>query len=117
MKKIALFIAFIMCGLFVQAQNTQLETATAKEMVRLEKIVTYEHKNLTFNKNQTAKLERLLHKKSIEIIDLKNNKEVEKAQFPGEYRKIQDKYKPLVEAILSPAQKIEFRRNINKRII
>ena len=63
MKKIALFIAFIMCGLFVQAQSTRLETETTKEMVRLEKIVTYEHKNLTFNKNQTAKLERLLQKK------------------------------------------------------
>ncbi len=115
MKKIVLFIAFIMSGLFVQAQNTQLEKAQAKEMDALEKIVTFEHKNLFFNKNQTAKLERVFFKKSTELVALRN-KEISKAEYAEEYRRIQDKYKPLVEAILSPAQKIEYRKNEKKKI-
>lgn len=115
MRKIVLFIAFIMSGLFMQAQNTQMDKAQAKEMDALVKIVTYEHKNLTFNKNQKAKLERLFYKKSAEIVALKN-KEASKGEYMNEYRKIQDKYRPLVEAILSPAQKIEFRRNEKKKI-
>lgn len=120
MKKIVLFIAFIMSGLFVQAQNTNLEKVQAKEMDALEKIVTYEHKNLTFNKNQTAKLERLFYKKSVEIIALRNqetSQEIRKADYAVGYKKIQDKYRPLVEAILSPAQKIEYRRNEKKPIL
>ena len=105
-----------MCGLFVQAQNTQLEKAQAKEMDALTKIVTYEHENLAFNKNQTSKLERLFFKKSSELVALRNNKELSKSEYANKYMEIQDKYRPLVEAILSPAQKIEFRRNSNKKI-
>ncbi len=116
MKKIVLFLAFIISGLFVQAQNTQMERAQTKEMDALEKIVTYEHKNLTFNKNQTAKLERLFFKKSTELVALRNSGEVNKGEYADEYRKIQNKYKPLVEAILSPAQKIEYRKNSKKQI-
>ena len=116
MKKILLFIAFIMCGLFMQAQNTQLDRAQAKEMDALVKMVTYEHKNLTFNQNQTAKLERLFLKKSQEVLDLKNDKEVSKGDYMDGYLQIQKKYEPLVEAILSPAQKIEYRKNAKKQI-
>lgn len=116
MKKIVLFIAFIMSGLFMQAQNTQLDKAQAKEMDALEKIVTYEHKNLTFNQNQTAKLERVFFKKSKEILEIKNDKEMGKAEYMDAYLKIQEKYEPLVEAILSPAQKIEYRKNSKKQI-
>lgn len=116
MKKIVLFIAFIISGLVMQAQTSQLDRAQAKEMDLLVKIVTYEHKNLTFNKNQTAKLERLFFKKSKEIIDLRNEKEVEKADFMNAYLAIQEKYEPKVEAILSPIQKIEYRKNAKKKI-
>lgn len=105
-----------MGGLFVQAQNSQLERSQAKEMDALEKIVTLEHKNLAFNKNQTAKLERLFFKKSTELVALRNNKEFSKGEYADEFRKIQDKYTPLVEAILSPVQKIEYRKNLKKRI-
>jgi len=115
MRKIVLFIAFIMSGLFIQAQNTQMDRAQAKEMDALVKIVTYEHKNLTFNKNQKAKFEQLFFKKATEIVALKN-KETEKGEYMNEYNKIQDKYKPLVQAILSPAQKVEFIRNEKKNI-
>ena len=115
MKKILLFIAFVMSGLFVQAQNTQLENAQAKEMDALTKIVTYEHKNLTFNKNQTAKLERLFFKKSTELVELRNNKVLSKREYADGYLEIQDKYRPLVEAILSPAQKVEYRRNSKQK--
>ena len=116
MRKIVLFIAFIMTGMFVQAQSTQLERAEAKEMDALVKIVTYEQKNLTFNKNQTAKLERLFHKKSAEIVALRNRKDVAKSEYANEFKKIQDKYEPLVEQILSPVQKIAYRKNVNKKI-
>lgn len=115
MKKIVLFIAFVMGGLCVQAQSTQLEKAQVKEMDILEKTVTYEHKNLAFNKNQTAKLERIFFKKSKELIDLRNDKDLSKADYAEGYKKIQDKYKPQIEAVLSPAQKIEYRKNEKKR--
>lgn len=119
MKKIVLFIAFIMSGLFVQAQNVELERLQAKEMDALTQIVTYEHKNLTFNKNQTAKLERLFFKKATDILALRNKEmdgAIKKGDFAVGYHKIQAKYKPLVEAILTPAQKIEFRKNENIKI-
>ena len=119
MKKIVLFIAFIMSGLFVQAQEINLENLQAKEMDALTKIVTYEHENLTFNKNQTAKLERLFFKKAKEILALRNkeiNGEIQKGDYAVGYYKIQDKYRPLVEEILTPAQKIEFRKNEKKQL-
>lgn len=116
MRKIVLFIAFLMCGLVAQAQNTQLERAQAKEMDLLEKIVTYEHKNLTFNENQTVRLERVFLNKSKELVDLRNKKDISKGEYANGYRKIQEKYKPLIEEILSPAQRIEYRKNINKRV-
>jgi hypothetical protein len=115
MKKIVLFIAFILSGMFVQAQNTQLEKAQTKEMDALEKIITYEHKNLTFNKNQEAKLERIFFKKSTELVALRN-KDLSKGEYAEEYRMIQEKYKPLVEDVLSPAQRIEYRKNEKKQI-
>ena len=117
MKKILLFIAFVMSGMFVQAQNSQMDRAQEKEMDVLTKIVTFEHKNLTFNKNQTAKLERLFFKKSTELVALRNNKDLNKGDYAEGYKKIQAKYRPLVEAILSPTQKVEYRRNLNKKII
>ena len=116
MKKIILFLAFIMCGLFAQAQSTQVERAQAKELDALEKIVTYEHKNLTFNKNQTAKLQAIFLKKSKELVDLRNTENIGKSEYAEGYRRIQEKYKPLVEEVLSPAQKIEFRKNSQKQI-
>ncbi|MEM9545805.1 MAG: hypothetical protein AAGA77_07525 [Bacteroidota bacterium] len=116
MKKIVLFIAFIMSGMIAQAQTYKVEDFQAKELNLLEKIVTYEHKHLAFNKNQKAKLERLFYKKSKEIIDLRMDESVQKHEFGPAYQKIQDKYKPLVEEILTPAQKIEYRRHENKRI-
>lgn len=116
MKKIVLFIAFIMGGLLVQAQDSQLERALAKEMDLLEKTVTYEHKNLTFNKNQRAKLERVFFKKSQEIVALKNDKEIGKGEYMNTYLAIQKKYEPLIEAILSPAQRVEYRKNAKKKI-
>jgi len=116
MKKIVLFIAFIMSGLMVQAQSTQLEKAQAKEMDLLEKTVTYEYKHLAFNKNQTVKLERIFFKKSKELVDLRNDKDLSKYEYAEGYKRIQDKYRPMVEAILSPEQKIEYRKNQNKKI-
>jgi len=116
MKKILLFLAFIMSGLMVQAQSTQLEKAQAKEMDKLKKIVTYEHKNLTFNKNQIAKLERLFFKKSKEIMDLRNNKSLSKSEYSVRHIRVEEKYEPLVEDILSPAQKIEYRKHSKKQI-
>ena len=115
MKKILLFIAFIMSGVVMQAQTTQMDRAQAKEMDLLTKIVTYEHKNLAFNKNQTAKLERLFFKKSKELVELRNDEKIAKADYMNSYLQIQEKYEPLVEAILSPAQKIEYRKNAKKQ--
>jgi hypothetical protein len=116
MKKIVLFIAFIMTGLFLQAQDTQMERAQAKEMDHLVKIVTYEHKNLAFNKNQTTKLEQLFLQKSIELVELRNDKDIAKGDYMKSYQSIQDKYEPKVEAILSPTQKIAYRKNAKKQI-
>lgn len=116
MKKILLFIAFIMGGLFLQAQDTQLERAQAKELDLLEKTVTYEHKNLKFNKNQIAKLERVFYKKSQEVVALKNDKEISKGDYMNAFLAIQKKYEPLIEAVLSPAQRIEYRKNSKKKI-
>ena len=116
MKKIVLFIAFLMIGLFMQAQDTQIERTQVKELDALEKVVTYEHKNLAFNTNQTAKLERVFFKKAKELVELRNDKEISKAGYMNAYLKIQEKYEPLVEAILSPAQKIEYRKNAKKQI-
>jgi hypothetical protein len=105
-----------MSGLVMQAQTTQMDRAQAKEMDLLTKIVTYEHKNLTFNKNQTAKLERLFFKKSKELVELRNDENIAKADYMNAYLEIQAKYEPLVEAILSPLQKIEYRKNSKKKI-
>ncbi|MDF1695190.1 MAG: hypothetical protein P1U56_05135 [Saprospiraceae bacterium] len=116
MKKIVLFIAFIMGGMLAQAQSTQLERAQAKEMDALVKIITFEHKNLTFNKNQEAKLERIFFKKSTEVIALRNKEDVSKSDYMNEYLRIQNKYEPMIEAVLSPAQKIAFRKNSKKKI-
>ena len=116
MKKIVLFIAFIMSGLVMQAQTTQMDRAQAKEMDLLVKIVTYEHKNLTFNKNQTAKLERVFFNKSKELTELRNDEDLAKADYMNAYLEIQEKYEPQVEAVLSPIQKIEYRKNSKKQI-
>ena len=116
MKKLLIFLAFVMSGMIAQAQNTQLEKTLAKELDALEKIVTYEHKNLAFNKNQTAKLERIFFKKSKELVELRNKKDLGKSEYADGYLKIQEKYKPLVEEVMSPAQKIEYRKNANKQI-
>lgn len=116
MKKIVWFIAFLLIGTFAQAQSTQLERAQAKEMDALVKIVTFEQKNLEFNKNQVAKLERIFFKKSTELINLRNKEGVTKTDYMNEYLRIQNKYEPMIEAVLSPTQKIAYRKNSKKQI-
>lgn len=116
MKKILFFALVIMGSVFAQAQSAaQIEKMQVKELDALEKRVTYTNKNIAFNKNQIAKLERVFFNKSKEILELRA-KEVEKAQYIQEFRKIEKKYDPKVEAILTTPQRVEYRRNSKKNI-
>lgn len=118
MKKILLLIVFVMGAMFVQAQSAKTDKIAkmqTKEMDAIEKRVTYNIKNLTFNKNQTVKLERLLNKKVTEIIDLRAT-DIAKGAYVKAHIKIVKKYEPMIEAILTKLQKVEYRRNSKKHL-
>lgn len=114
MKKILFFTLFIMSSVFAQAQTASaIEKMQIKEMDALEKRVTYTNPNVTFNKNQVAKLERIFHSKAKEILELRAEN-VEKGEYLVGFRTIEQKYEPKVEAVLTTVQRIEYRRNTMK---
>jgi len=116
MKKILLLVVFITGALFVNGQSSaQVEKLQNKEMDALTKIVTYNNQDIAFNKNQIAKLERLFFKKATDIVKLREANVVKEA-YLSEFTKIEARYAPKVEAILTTEQKVEYRRNKNKQI-
>ncbi len=116
MKKIFLLVLVVMGALFSYGQSAdRIEKVQIKEMDALINIVTYSNKNLTFNKNQTAKLDRLLFKKAKELATLRVG-EHSKSEYVEGYRSIVDKYEPLVMALLTVPQRIEYKKNRNKPI-
>jgi len=84
------------------------------EMKKLTKLVTVGNENLSFSKNQTAKLEGVFTKKANDIIELRAQ-ELEKGDYVKAHNKIDDKYISKIESVLSTEQKIAYRRNNSKK--
>ena len=101
---------------FVHGQSSlSVENLQSKEMEKLTKIVTLTNKNVTFSKNQTAKLERVFLSKAKEILKLREQ-EVTKDEYSQAYIKLEDKYNRQIQSLLTTEQKVEFRRNYKKPI-
>lgn len=116
MKRILLLAVFIIGAMAAQGQSKeQIERLADKEMDKLTKIVTYSNDNVAFTKNQTAKLERVLYQKATEIAELKAA-DIGKLEYAQGHQKIEKKYEPKVEELLTTVQRVEYKRNKNKRI-
>lgn len=111
MKKVLLFVLMIVSATFVSGQEMEkLETIQKNEMKKLTRIITKVNKNLVFNKNQTVKLEGVFTEKAKEIIALRQQ-ELGKGEYVSAHIKIDKKYLPKVEALLTTEQKIAYRKN------
>lgn len=116
MKKVLLFVLMVVGATFVHGQSRLLvEEVQSKEMERLTKIVTLTNENVTFSKNQTAKLERVLLGKAKEIVKLREE-EITKSDYSQAFIKLEDKYNRQIQSHLTTEQKVEFRRNYKKPI-
>lgn len=116
MKKVLLFVLMIVGATFVHGQSeAQVERLQAQEMEKLTKRITYSNQNIAFTTNQKVKIERVLLDKAKEIVVLREQN-VEKGDYVERYKKIEKKYEPKIERLLTTVQKIELKRNAKKQI-
>ena len=117
MKKLLFFIVFVMGSIFSYGQSAeQVDKIKVKEMDWLVKIVTYDNDNLTFNKNQSVKLERILLKKASELAKLRMQENITKSEYVTSYQAVVSKYEPMIVSLLTSNQKIAYTRNHKKPI-
>jgi len=116
MKKILLFALFIASSWMVNGQSTDLvKKLVDQEMSYITKRVSYNNSALQFNKNQVARLNKVVSQKAKEIATLRES-DFEKAEYAEKYQLIVDKYDPKIEKILTSEQRFEYRRNESARI-
>ena len=116
MKRKILFVVMLFCVVFASAQDSEkINQMAADEMEKLTKIVTYADQNLSFNKNQIAKLNSLVKDKATEIEILKSNT-IEKAEYSKKHKAVSEIYDSKVLDILNAPQKVAFKKYRNKQI-
>ncbi len=115
MKKVILFVLMIVSASFIHGQSVEKQQVIVKsEMKKLTRLVSLGNENLSFSKNQTAKLKGVFADKANEIIKLRS-KDLEKLAYVKAHNKIDDKYLPRIEKVLSTEQKVAYRRNKSQK--
>jgi hypothetical protein len=103
MKKLLILVCFTFVTFSLSAQSEAAKFAAKTQVEKMNKVIMSIDESYALTPNQIVRLEKLNMEKRIKIQELKD-KNLEKREFFDAARRLENEYKPAIDAVMTPDQ-------------